>query len=366
MDDTGDIKDLRIQHQSLQTEIKQLKEKESQYHDELIDLQKRSDIHYALNEILNISLLPNPLTELLDEILVLILDIQWLALNKKGAIFLACNSPNTLDLLVEHNLGEILQKKCSQVPFGTCLCGLAAQTEKLVYRDCVDNDHHYQPDGMKPHGHYCVPIKWRDELVGVLNLYVEHGHESTAIEREFLNAASKSIAGIIERKRLEEKLMKHSYEDELTGLPNRRHFFENLDHSIARVKRSNLPLAVFFIDMDGFKPVNDIFGHDIGDLLLQESATRMNSCLRSSDTLARIGGDEFAVLIEPTEIVNDVDGAASRLTSEMSKPFLIRGNQIQIGISIGISMFPNDGDNAEALLKYADERMYSNKNDKKL
>ena len=176
--------------ESLQKQINTLQKDKLLYQDKLKELRQRSDIHYALNEILNVSLLPISLHEILEQILVLLLDIPWLALNRKGAIFLVGSNENVLDLIVEYNLGPILQKKCAKVPFGTCLCGLTAQTEQMVFKSCIDDDHHYQPKGMQPHGHYCIPIKWRGKLKGILNLYVEHDHQSTLFEQDFLNAVS--------------------------------------------------------------------------------------------------------------------------------------------------------------------------------
>jgi len=350
---------------SLRAKIEALQNKQVLYEQQLKELQQRSDIHYALNEILQLSLLPLSLREILDKILVLLLDIPWLALNRKGSVFLLGESGKDLDLIVEYNLGPILQKQCKQVPFGTCLCGLAAQTGEMVFRNCIDADHHHRPAGISPHGHYCVPIKNRNGLMGVLNLYVEAGHTSTPLEVEFLQASTAAMAGIIERKKLEEQLITHSFQDELTGLPNRRQLYANLKRAVARAERSGKTLAIFFMDMDGFKGVNDTFGHDIGDLLLQESAQRLNDCLRPGDTLARLGGDEFLALLEPTGLPGNIEKIADRLRSFMSDEFVIRGNHIRVGISIGISYFPNHGSNADELLKRADEQMYIDKRNKR-
>ncbi len=346
---------------NLQNEIALLQQGQLRYEKRLQELRQRSDIHYALNEILQLSLIPLSLNEILDRILILLLDIPWLALNRKGSVFLKTKDEDTLDLVVEYNLGAELQIKCKKVQFGTCLCGKAAQTQKIVFKNCVDHEHHHTPKGMTPHGHYCIPIKGRENLLGVLNLYVEHGHQSSSLEREFLLATTHVIAGTIERKRLEEELIEQSFRDDLTGLPNRRHFYDSLNRAIARAKRQNTSIAIFFIDLNKFKQVNDKFGHKVGDELLISAALRMEQCVRSSDSLARIGGDEFLILLEPIGSSEDIKIIVNSLKETMSKPFEINNRVINVGLSIGTSIYPHDGESADQLLQVADKMMYQDK-----
>jgi len=179
----GDCKSSNIV--SLQEQIDTLHAKEKNYESKLGELQQRSDINYALNEILQISILPVSLKESLDKILHLILDIPWLALDRKGSVFLVGDDADVLDLTVEFNLAPELLTMCKKVPFGTCLCGKAAKAKRLIFKSCLDDDHQHRPDGIKPHGHYCVPIMGHEVIYGVLNLYVKHGHQTNAIEQEF-------------------------------------------------------------------------------------------------------------------------------------------------------------------------------------
>ncbi|MDQ7048688.1 MAG: sensor domain-containing diguanylate cyclase [Enterobacterales bacterium] len=346
---------------NLQNEIALLQKGQLQYEKKLQELQQRSDIHYALNEILQLSLIPLSLNETLDRILILLLDIPWLALNRKGSVFLKTDGKDSLDLVVEYNLGAELQVKCKKVKFGTCLCGKAAQTQQIVFKDCVDHEHHHRPQGITPHGHYCIPIKGRNKLLGVLNLYVEHGHQSTSLEREFLLATTHVIAGTIERKRLEEQLIEHSFRDELTGLPNRRHFYDSLNRALASAKRHHSTIALFFMDLNNFKQVNDQYGHKVGDELLRLAASRMEKCIRASDSLARIGGDEFLILLEPTGSCEHIEVIAKNLKNTMLKPFVINNSVIKVGLSIGTSIYPQDGDSADQLLQAADNMMYQDK-----
>jgi len=349
----------------LERQVHVLQERELEYKQALRDLRQHADMNASLNEILQLSLSELPLVDLLDKILVIMLDISWLALGRKGSIFLVGDEPEVLNMVVEYNLGPELQYMCNQVRFGNCLCGLAAQNEELVFRSCVNSEHHNRPKGMEPHGHYCVPIKGRHDLLGVLNLYVNIDHKTDVVEQDFLTSAAQTIAGIIERKKMEEKLKEQSYEDVLTGLPNKRCFYDNLAQALARAKRADAPIALFHVDMEGVEKVRGEFGDEASDTLLQASAGRISTCLRATDTLARAGMNEFLVLLEPTGSNEEISDAARRLWEEMSKPFNIFGHVVQLKISIGISIYPQNGESTEALLKHADYQMYAQKLGKK-
>jgi len=147
----------------------------------------------------------------------------------------------------------------------------------------------------------------------------------------------------------------------LTGLPNRALLRERLEHAIERSRREHEGLAVMFVDLDRFKAVNDELGHGAGDLLLQLVAQRVKDHLRSSDTLARLGGDEFVVLLENASNVDVCTRLAGEFIAAVSEPFNLNGHFVQIGASIGISVFPTDGVDVEGLLKRADQAMYAAK-----
>ncbi|MDX8395014.1 MAG: EAL domain-containing protein [Mariprofundaceae bacterium] len=149
-----------------------------------------------------------------------------------------------------------------------------------------------------------------------------------------------------------------SYRDELTGLANRRLFQEALAETLARARRSKSKVAVMYLDLDRFKMVNDTLGHEAGDVLLQEAAKRLQSCLRESDILARIGGDEFAVIAEGTSEPKGLLTLVQRMLESMKKGYELCGEEMFVGGSIGISVFPDDANNAQELLKNADIAMY--------
>lgn len=159
-------------------------------------------------------------------------------------------------------------------------------------------------------------------------------------------------------KQFEEQMYHMAHYDTLTGLPNRALFTDRLQQSLATAKRNKTHLAVMFIDLDRFKPVNDTLGHDVGDLLLKEVAVRMQGCVREVDTISRIGGDEFIVLLPGMERDQDAMSVAEKILYSLSRPFELAGHRIHISSSIGVAVYPEHGDQDKSLLKNADIAMY--------
>jgi diguanylate cyclase (GGDEF)-like protein len=181
---------------------------------------------------------------------------------------------------------------------------------------------------------------------------------------------TKENRNLAERERAEEKIHYLAHYDVLTGLPNRFLYKEHLSQALSTAERNSEMLAILFVDLDDFKQVNDTFGHGVGDLLLKEVAARFGKTLRKSDVLARqgdqegstsiarFGGDEFIVLLSDIEGEGDAARAAHRLLEALSEPFALGGHQISVGASIGISLYPRDGEDFETLTKNADAAMY--------
>jgi diguanylate cyclase (GGDEF)-like protein/PAS domain S-box-containing protein len=163
---------------------------------------------------------------------------------------------------------------------------------------------------------------------------------------------------ITERKDVEEHMQHMAQYDTLTHLPNRALFDDRLKVSLAAAQRNEARLALMFIDLDKFKPVNDTYGHGIGDLLLKEVALRIQECLRESDTAARVGGDEFVVLLPAVENEHDARLVGGKILDALNRPFLIGGHRLRIGGSIGVSIFPDHGAEERHLVKSADTAMY--------
>ncbi|MFS2026808.1 putative bifunctional diguanylate cyclase/phosphodiesterase [Massilia sp. CT11-137] len=189
------------------------------------------------------------------------------------------------------------------------------------------------------------------------------------------------VRDISERKRAEEQIRRLAYCDSLTGIPNRQAFLEMLERELQRSKIGNKKFAVLFMDLDAFKRINDTLGHDVGDQLLKQVSDRLRETIRPNDllsrgdlvpradtpnstgtNLARLGGDEFTILIPDLERVEHALNVAHRVKDAMRRPFAIEGNEIFVTASIGISLFPEDGDDCTSLLKYADTAMYHAKN----
>ena len=146
--------------------------------------------------------------------------------------------------------------------------------------------------------------------------------------------------------------------DSLTDLPNRTLFLDLLSHYLAHAQRHEEKLAVVFLDLDGFKAVNDNFGHSAGDSLLKSVAQRLRGCVRKDDSLARLAGDEFTLILSGPDAERGADNVAAKVIGELCTPFEIEGKEIQIGTSIGISVYPDDGDDADVLVQKADMAMY--------
>jgi diguanylate cyclase (GGDEF)-like protein len=161
------------------------------------------------------------------------------------------------------------------------------------------------------------------------------------------------------------ELERQALYDELTGLPNRRLFAERLTQVLAIAEREGQMAALFYIDLDGFKPVDDKFGHLIGDALLKRVAHRMLSRVRRSDTLARMGGDEFTWLVAHLSHENQAGQLAHGMLQTVSEPYEIGGLTISITASIGIGLFPDDATDAAVLIQQADGAMYAVKRDGK-
>ncbi|HEX8251579.1 MAG TPA: EAL domain-containing protein [Thermoanaerobaculia bacterium] len=163
---------------------------------------------------------------------------------------------------------------------------------------------------------------------------------------------------VSQRKETEKQLEYRAYYDSLTGLPNRLLFRDRLVNSLAAAKRNRVGVAVMYLDVDHFKLVNDGLGHSYGDRLLADVARRLHTALRASDTISRIGGDEFSVLLPEVTSTDAVAGVARKILDSLVQPFDIDGHELVVSASVGISCYPADGDDAETLLKCADAAMY--------
>ncbi|MEW5709234.1 MAG: EAL domain-containing protein [Pseudomonadota bacterium] len=183
------------------------------------------------------------------------------------------------------------------------------------------------------------------------------GAEDVPLARRFVGTYGVA-RDITARKRAEQIIAFHAYHDALTGLPNRALFLDRLKQAIAHARRHQRRLGVLFVDLDRFKLVNDTYGHLKGDLLLQHTAARLRKCLRSTDTLSRIGGDEFLALVPDLEAREDALAVAKKILHELNQPFFLGDGEFTIGVSVGIAVHPEDGTSEEDLIRNADIAMY--------
>lgn len=171
------------------------------------------------------------------------------------------------------------------------------------------------------------------------------------------------FSDITERKREEDRIRRLAHYDVLTGLPNRILFGDHMQRALARVHRRGSQMAILYLDLDRFKPVNDRYGHAFGDQVLTEAARRMAACMRDTDTISRRGGDEFVATLETQDAKDTAAMVSRKLIEAVSRPYLIEGRQVSIGASIGVAIYPDDGADAESLLASADAALYAAKHD---
>jgi diguanylate cyclase (GGDEF)-like protein/PAS domain S-box-containing protein len=224
-----------------------------------------------------------------------------------------------------------------------------------------------------------VPAEWMPHMLKLVEAFRTTGR-ITPYETEYLGpggtrhwglfgaaklddhpAGIAFIADITERKRLEEEIRHMANHDALTGLPNRRLFMELLRFGLAEARRNNKKAALLFLDLDRFKEINDTLGHEVGDQLLQLAAGRFKAAIRDSDFVARIGGDEFSILLGGLEQRDGITGIARKILDSFRDTCVVAGHELLVTISMGISVYPDDGEEIDVLFRYADIALYSAK-----
>jgi diguanylate cyclase (GGDEF)-like protein/PAS domain S-box-containing protein len=195
-------------------------------------------------------------------------------------------------------------------------------------------------------------------VLGVLNLLGSTPAECSERDQRLLDSVGRLAAVAIEHRELTDKLAHQAQHDALTGLPNRILFQDRLGQALAQAQRNGQKVAVMYMDLDRFKQINDTLGHQPGDALLVQVAQRLAGCVRGSDTLARLGGDEFTVVLTELEDADDAIRAAQHIVEAMRRPFTLADRELFITMSLGMSLYPQDGDDAATLMVNADVAMY--------
>jgi diguanylate cyclase (GGDEF)-like protein/PAS domain S-box-containing protein len=243
-------------------------------------------------------------------------------------------------------------------------CGTAGYLGEAVIVDDIESDPLWEDrrDIALSHGLracWSMPIPSRDGgVLGTLAVYRSEPGRPGAQDLEFMGTATQLSAVAIEHRLTTDRLSHHAQHDSLTGLPNRLLFQDRLEQALAYARRNARQVAVLYLDLDRFKNTNDTMGHSVGDALLREVARRFRGCIRSSDTLARIGGDEFTVVLTELASAQDAMRVAGNLLDSLRMPVLVDDHEIFVSASVGISIFPGDGADGETLMANADVAMY--------
>jgi len=194
-------------------------------------------------------------------------------------------------------------------------------------------------------------IKWVSE-----RCCTEYAHEGLPLR------SVGTVHDITERKHAEQLIHRMAHHDDLTDLPNRKMFYDRLGQELSRASRNMESIAILYLDLDGFKAVNDSLGHKVGDALLVEVARRLQTCVRKMDSVARLGGDEFSIILADIKSRFDIERVAQKIIQVMNQPYFIAEKNLYIGASIGIAIYPEHGTTIETLINHADEAMYQVKN----
>ncbi|ODP33409.1 hypothetical protein A9762_18980 [Pandoraea sp. ISTKB] len=206
-----------------------------------------------------------------------------------------------------------------------------------------------------------LPMHTARRAVGTLMIYGPVRALQAEAAQRLLAFVCDQTALAIERKQLIDDLYNAARFDELTGLPNRRTFGEFASEAVRRAQRTNGKLALLFADIDGFKDVNDSLGHAAGDMMLKEIGRRMSAGVADCGFVARHSGDEFVALVQDAEVVDRIDFAVTRLRAEIEQAIAVNDTSLTVRVSVGVAVFPDDGESMSELIRVADQRMYANK-----
>lgn len=207
-----------------------------------------------------------------------------------------------------------------------------------------------------------VPLNSQNGTIGALIVKsVAGGERYTEQDKELLQFVCAQVATAIERKQLHARLERMAQYDALTQLPNRALLRDRLKSSLTLAQMDGGRMALLYVDLDRFKEVNDNHGHSVGDMLLQAVASRLKGCVRETDTVARIGGDEFVVLLHSIHAAEDADKVAKKIRQVLAQPLRLDGHSLTIRTSIGVALYPEHGTEEKQLFRHADEAMYTAK-----
>ena len=333
---------------------------------DITDRKRMEQILVKSNSILKMVIEGRPLSEILDRIVQLV----WFRF-PKVSVHLSLSSEEKLFAGASIGVSKELLSKIDGVsitPRSGCL-GAAAYLGQMVSVPDVHSSHHWTNllKGLdKPEFSSTCSLPFfsgKGQVLGVLTIFCPPAVHLAPTELQFFETTGQLCSVALEQHYMVEKLLHQATHDPLTKLPNRALLADRLETAIKKCSRYGERVALLCVDLDRFKHINDSFGHHFGDLLLRLVADRLSKCARESDTLARMGGDEFMFLMIRMSETQDAACLASRILDVFSAPFLVENKELHVTASIGISVWPDDGKDAGTLQKSADMAMYTSKNE---
>lgn len=246
------------------------------------------------------------------------------------------------------------------------LSGMCARQNRILQTDDTETDSRVDREICRSAGirsMLVAPLNHNGTVVGVLKIASTRTRVFTPQDRRILKIMSELVAATMYNaaRTQSDELYLRATSDSLTGLSNRAHFFDRLHQRTSTGRRQPIPFGILVIDMDRLKAINDRYGHRTGDAAIRETALRIGRIPRKEDTIARIGGDEFGILLEQAHSRDDVAAVASRMRGEINSPFEFESSQVPLSASVGSAYYPDDGRDMNTLMEVADRQMYAAK-----
>ena len=303
----------------------------------------------------------------INAVMTLVAEQVQLITQAKGAIVELAEEGDMVYRAVSNGANQFLGLR---LKMGNSLSGLCIQQNTTLYCKDSENDARVDREACRRVGlrsMAVVPLIHCDEPIGVLKIYSEHVNAFKEADIHLLTLMSELIAAAMYHatKYGAQELYKLATQDHLTGLANRALFLDCLRQGVDKAKRSGKLLGILMIDMDGLKPINDQYGHRLGDEALKEIAKRIARVIRQDDLVARLGGDEFAVILSGIGDLEIAKSAMNRIVEACGLPFIFENIKINMGASVGMALFPEDGLELNKLIECADMKMYVNKRERK-
>ncbi|WP_062064692.1 sensor domain-containing diguanylate cyclase [Cellvibrio sp. OA-2007] len=311
-----------------------------------------------------------------DILLGIVVGVEYIKPEMTCSILLLDHTTNTLKVVAAPNLPDFYNQAVDGLPAEREIgsCGMAVTSgQRVIVSDIQAHPAWVEARELATKAGlascWSEPIiNHRGEVLGTFVIYQKQIAEPSAEDIKLIEESAYLAEIAIERKwalealrESEERHRKLAQHDSLTGLPNRALFSDRLNQALHYCKRHQRVLAVMLLDLDKFKPVNDQYGHALGDELLKQVARRLLAVVRTSDTVARIGGDEFVILLHQIDDLNQARAVSEKIQLALGDLFLIDDHLIQIGCSIGTAFYPNDSSDPRELTQIADQRMYQQK-----